>query len=232
VIHAQALSDVDQCERDPHLAEASNVTTTANVVQAARAVGAWLLSVSTDYVFDGAVGRPYDERDATNPVSVYGKSKLEGERVALGYPRSVVVRPSTLFGPGRMNFCDRVVTAANAGQPVPAFVDQVTSPTYTMDLAEALVQFAQRLLVCGGPDDLPSRIFHMANAGRCSRLEFAHRIVDLLGQPRDLVQAVRLADERRAAPRPAFSALTSRYLTEVIGRTLRPWDEALEAYLQ
>ncbi|MBI4342971.1 MAG: dTDP-4-dehydrorhamnose reductase [Candidatus Omnitrophica bacterium] len=249
VIHSQAMSDVDQCERDPGLARAMNAKTTANLVRALGGAPAVLLYVSTDYVFDGEKGQPYNEQDAPRPISVYGQSKLEGEREALRHPRAVVVRPSTLFGPGRMNFCDAIVRALQEGRTIEAFVDQTTSPTYTEDLAEMMKELIV-VLTQSGPAPTPnsvtgatsqatrlvwgraSRIVHMSNAGGASRVAFAHRIADLLGRSREAVRPIRMADQRRPAKRPAYSALTSAELVPLTGRMMRPWDDALHAYLR
>ena len=228
VIHTQALSDVDRCEQDPELARTMNVASTEHLAGALRETGALLVYLSTDYVFDGMKSAPYDEADAPRPLSVYGRSKLDGERVALGYGRGVVVRPSTLFGPGRMNFCDHVALQLRAGQPVEAFRDQVTSPTYTRDLAEALGDLVQAGSGAAGS----SRIVHIVNSGHCSREAFAYRVADLLGCPRDPIRVIGRAQQRRPAARPAYTALTSKYLNLAIGRTLRSWDDALQAYLR
>ncbi|MBI1992613.1 MAG: dTDP-4-dehydrorhamnose reductase [Candidatus Omnitrophica bacterium] len=230
VIHAQALSDVDRCEQEPALANAMNAETVANLAQALDATRSTLVHLSTDYVFDGAKGSPYDELDAPHPISVYGRSKLEGERMALSYAASVVIRPSTLFGPGRMNFCDHVVARVKAGRTVEAFIDQVTSPTYTEDLAEGIGQLLG-VIDRASITALPSRILHLANDGSCSRYEFAQRIAELLGASRAQIRAIRMAEQGRPAPRPPFSGLTTRYVPRLIGRRLRPWDEAFQAYL-
>ena len=236
VIHTQALSDVDRCELEPEAARAQNVDATANLLQAlsrAQAPGggdrALLVYVSTDYVFDGAKGTPYDEEDEPRPISVYGRSKREAEQLALGYPRGVVVRPSTLFGPGRANFCDTIVARLRAGEPVEAFSDQVTSPTYTVDLAEGLEALCAALGGAGTPP--PARVVHVANAGGASRVAFAQRIAALIGGSPDLVRPIPMAAQGRPAARPAYSALTTIHLARLIGRRLRPWDDALHAYL-
>lgn len=230
VIHTQALSDVDQCEREPRSAEALNIETTRHVIKALDGTGAILLSLSTDYVFDGLKGSPYHEDDPPHPISVYGQSKLDAERVSLGYARAVVIRPSTLFGSGRMNFCDHIVSRLTAGQPVEVFRDQVTSPTYTDDAAEAIAELLA-VMRPAAVDGLPSRVLHVTNEGGCSRLEFAERVADLLGCSRQHLRAIDMAEQRRPARRPPSSVLTTRYLPELIGRRLRPWDEALRAYL-
>jgi len=229
VIHAQAQSDVDRCEREPAMAEAQNIETTTHLIEALCPTMAYFVYISTDYVFDGTKGSPYDETDSPHPISVYGTTKLEGERLALQYARGIVVRPSTLFGEGRMNFCDHIIAKLREGQAVEAFSDQMTSPTFTEDLADGLGALLETLRQRSAPSQ---RVLHMANAGGCSRVEFAHRIADSLGYPRTGIRAIQMVEQHRPASRPACSALTTRYLSHVIGRTLRPWEEALQAYLR
>lgn len=238
VIHAQALSDVDRCELDPAAARAHNVDATAHLIEALRREqgtcrggrGSLLVHMSTDYVFEGRKQAPYTEADEPRPISVYGRVKLEGERLALGYPGAVVVRTSTLFGPGRMNFCDHIVSRVSAGETVEAFVDQVTSPTYTEDVAAGLEELCAAIADSGEAER--PRVVHLANVGACSRVAFAERVADLVGRPRDLIRKIPMAAQRRPAQRPAYSALTTTQLPLIIGRTLRPWDDALHAYLQ
>jgi len=230
VIHTQALSDVDRCELEPILAESLNVTAIRNLLQALTGSRAVVLYVSTDYVFDGTKGAPYDERDEPRPISAYGRSKLAGERVVLGVPRTIVARTSTLFGAGRMNFCDHIVGRLTAGEPVEAFADQVTSPTYSDDLADGLARLGTAAMESW--HDRGPRVFHVANAGGCSRVDFATRVAELLRAPRTLIRRISMAQQRRPAQRPAYSALTTVHLTQVIGRVLRPWDDALAAYLR
>ena len=226
VIHTQALSDVDRCEQEPALARRMNVEATANLVRALEGLPALLVYVSTDYVFDGRQQTPYVEASAPNPLSVYARSKLEGEQIALQRRGAVVVRPSTLFGPARINFCDAVVQAARERRTIEVFADQTTSPTYTEDCAEAIEALARLPMA-----ERASRIYHVANAGACPRVTFAHRILELLGAPRDVARPVRMADQHRPAPRPAYSALGTTELPQAIGRRLRSWDDALQAYL-
>lgn len=230
VAHTQALSDVDRCEQEPLLARAMNAQAISHVVEALKGSEAILIYVSSDYVFDGSKGSAYDEEDAPNPINTYGRSKCTGEEVALSYPNAFVIRTSTLFGEGRMNFCDQAASCLMKGESVEAFRDQTTSPTYTKDLAEG-IRDVLLFLKNAVPGLVPSRVLHIANQGGCTRLEFAYRIADLLGKPRSLIRAIAVADQKRQALRPAYSALTSRYLAHCIGRRLRPWEEALEDYL-
>ena len=229
MIHTQAMSDVDRCEREPQAARAMNVQATAHLVRALRGTPARLFYVSSDYVFDGAKGAPYDERDAPHPISVYGQSKLEGEVEALRHPAAVILRPSTLFGSGRMNFCDAIVGAAREGRTIEAFLDQTTSPTYTEDMAAMIRELIQAL---AGSRTPVTRVVHITNAGSCTRVAFAHRVLDLLGRSRDLVRPIRMAQQQRPAKRPAYSALTTVALTPLTGRSMRSWDDALHAYLR
>ena len=239
VIHAQALSDVDRCEEDPQAAWAQNVTTTVHLVDALTGLAATptsgarpplLVFVSTDYVFDGTKGSPYDEHEATHPLNAYGRAKLEGERAAQRYPRAVVARTSTLFGRGRANFCDHLIERLTAGEPVDAFSDQVTSPTFTDDVAAALEALSRTLWDTW--HDRAPRVYHLANEGGCSRLAFAQRVAQRLRCERSLIRPIRMADQRRPAPRPAYSALRSRTISPALRRMLRPWDEALDEYLR
>lgn len=230
VLHAQAMSDVDRCEQEPQDAERLNVWALEHVCRAVQGTGALLVALSTDYVFDGEQGRPYDEEDVPRPLSVYGRTKLAGEAVALGYAGGYVARVSTLYGPGRRNFCDAIVESAQRGEPIEAFADQATSPTYTEDAADALEALAGALAARRN-ERLP-RVYHVTNAGGCRRVEFAQRILERLGRPASLLRAVRMSDAGRSAPRPRYSMLTSRNLPALIGRALRPWDNALDAYLQ
>jgi len=229
VIHAQALSNVDACEHDPETAYLQNVQPVKYLCRALQDTPAWLLLVSTDYVFDGRKQAPYTEADAPNPLSVYGRTKLAAEEQALRYPRARVVRPSTLFGVGRMNFCQAVAMALSQGQSILALRDQTTSPTYTQDLAEgieAVIQAIRR-----APDASAPRIYHITNAGACTRVEFATHIAAQLGYSPSLIRPVTRQELGFDAPRPAWSALVSDHFTSLTRRTIRPWYDAVNEYL-
>ena len=230
VVHAQALSNVDQCETEPAQAYRMNAQAPELLCRACAPREIPVVALSTDYVFNGDKGAPYDEHDEPRPINVYGLSKLDGERAVARYPRGYVVRPSTLYGPARKNFCNTIVDQAQQGRPIQAFLDQTTSPTYTADLAEALHAML-RALSAGGGRDVP-RVLHLANGGGCRRTEFAARALQLLNQPLSLMQPIGMAQQARPAVRPSYSVLTSRYAAQVRGARLRSWDAALEAYLR
>ncbi len=224
------MSDVDRCELAPDEAWRQNVAATESVRRASESQRAWLVSLSSDYVFDGLKGQPYDELDELRPLSVYGRTKVESERIVRGYERGAVVRVSTLYGAGRTNFCDVAVERLRAGQAVEAFTDQATSPTFTDDVAMAIERLINAIVQQGR---VPSpSVFHIANAGGCRRIDLVGRIARLIGADPALIRPIRMDAQRRPARRPACTILMSRFIHALTGSTLRPWERALEAYLR
>lgn len=203
VVHAGAWTNVDGCETDQDHAYAVNALGTRNVAEAARLVGARVCYVSTDYVFDGTANRPYVEWDATNPVSVYGRSKLAGEAV-LG-PADTVVRTSWVCGRHGRNFVKTILARAATGQPLTVVDDQHGCPTFTEDLA-ALIR---RLVVARLPG-----VFHATNQGPTTWYQFARDAVEAAGMDPSLVSPITTADFQpaRPAPRPAYSVLDNAAL--------------------
>jgi dTDP-4-dehydrorhamnose reductase len=210
VLHAAAWTDVDGAEGDPAGAELVNVGGTRNVV----AQGAPVVYYSTDYVFDGSKREPYVESDATGPLSVYGRTKLEGEEeVREGW----IVRSSWLFGPTGTNFVRTMLRLAGERDEVSVVADQLGSPTYVGHLAEA----TRELL------ELPGGIWHVAAEGECTWAEFARAIFEEAGFD-CRVREITTDELGRPAPRPAYSVLRS-------GREGAPrlphWREGLRACL-
>ncbi len=223
VVHLAAWTDVDGCEGDPARAECVNAAAAGLVAEACAAAGARLLYVSTDYVFDGAGDQPHDEDDAVAPLSVYGASKLGGERrVAAAGGEHWIVRCQSIYGRGKKSFADAILARAAAGEPLRVVTDQVVCPTYAPDLADALVAILRRA---------PLGVYHAANSGWCSWFEFARAVLDESGRRDVVIAAITAADLRRPAPRPANSRFTCDRLAEATGLRLRPWREALVAYL-
>ena len=206
VVHAAAWTDVDGCEADPDRAWLVNALASRHVAEAAAAVGAHLVYVSTDYVFDGSSPRPYTEWDAPAPISVYGRSKLAGEREALSVaPGAAVVRTSWLCGAHGRNMLKTVLRLA-AGQGVLRFVDdQRGCPTFTEDLAGALY----RLGVGRRPG-----IFHVTNQGATTWYGFAREVVAAAGGDPGRVEPIATAqlEPPRPAGRPANSVLDNAAL--------------------
>ena len=223
VVHAAAWTDVDGCERDPERAVLVNGEGTRRVAEACRTVGAGLVYLSTDYVFDGRKGAPYVETDPVSPLSAYARSKVAGEEAVRAVaPRWAIVRTAWLFGVSGKNFVKAIVEKAAAGGPVRVVDDQVGSPTYARDLAEAIAQLVSRGL---------TGTYHVTNAGSCSWHEFARAILKEAGLGHVPVAPLTTAELGRPAPRPAFSVLANTAWAAAGLPPVRPWPEALAAML-
>lgn len=222
IVHCAAWTDVDGCERDPVRAQRDNVEATRNVGEAARRSGAALCYVSTDYVFDGSKPSAYVEDDAPGPINVYGRSKLDGEeQVRRLVPSSWIVRSSWLFGPGGRNFVRTLAELLQQREEVHVVSDQVGSPTFTQDLAQAL-----HALVATNAYG----VYHVTNAGSCSWHELA---VAIENQLHTGCQVLPCVSERfpRPAARPRNSVLANlRYDAAGLPQR-RHWQEALREYL-
>jgi dTDP-4-dehydrorhamnose reductase len=218
VIHAGALTAVEGCEGNPDLAYAVNAVGTRNVAEGARAVGAHLLYVSTDYVFDGTSDRPYREWDTPNPQSVYGASKRAGELECP--PGSTIVRTSWVCGAHGANMVKTALRLA-AGDGVLRFVDdQRGSPTFTSDLAAAIVTL--------GTDRRPG-VFHVTNSGATTWWGLVRATLEAAGGDPGRVEAIATADldPPLAAPRPANSVLDNMALRLGGLPPLPSWQDGL-----
>jgi dTDP-4-dehydrorhamnose reductase len=222
VVNCAAFTRVDDCETDPETAHEVNGRAVDNVVAAADRAGARLVHVSTDYVFDGEASEPYREDDPTEPRSVYGASKLDGERRALAYPGSLVVRTSWLFGPGGANFVATVIRLIDAGKlPLRVVADQVGCPTYAPFLAAALWQLAELRA---------SGVVHYRNREPVSWHGFATEIARLWDGSVE-VEPLTTDQFPRPARRPAYSVLDVGRWEEMAGRRVEPWGLGLVEYL-
>lgn len=216
VLHAAAMTDVDGCERDAATAHAVNALGTQAVAHGAADCGARLVAVSTDYVFDGERGG-YAESDATNPRSVYGSSKLEGERLALqALPGAVVARTSVVFGPHRRNFVTWLHGELAAGRPVRIVRDQRVNPTLSYDLAEQVLALMQAKA---------TGVFHTAGATSLSRLDMAHAVADHFGLRRDLITPITSDQLAWVAKRPMDATLNTAKVSRI--KPPMTFDEAL-----
>ncbi|MGV8840758.1 MAG: dTDP-4-dehydrorhamnose reductase [Bauldia sp.] len=225
VINASAFTAVDAAEADEAGALDVNARGAAILAAAAREAGAPIIHVSTDYVFDGNKHAPYLEDDATGPLTAYGRSKLAGEAtVALANPHHVIVRTSWLFGTSDRTFVASVLRLARDRERIEMVSDQLGSPTFAGDLAEALVAMAAEI---AGRDDYDWGIRHVAGA-HASRFEFAASVLDaaaLHGIRRPELVPTTLASFRAAAPRPLDTRLDSRFP----GSRTRSFREAVPA---
>jgi dTDP-4-dehydrorhamnose reductase len=223
VIHTAAFTAVDDCESHSELAFRVNAEGTRNVALACSQLRIPLLYLSTDYVFDGEKPEPYLETDQPNPLSVYGSSKLQGERNVLEVAeRFWIVRISWLFGPLGKNFVKAILKQAEGGRPLRVVDDQVGGPTYTMDLAAKLEEIVTRAAY---------GIYHVTNQGYCSWFEFAQEILRQAGLDQVPVSPIATSALDRPARRPKNSRLaTIRRGLSGTG-ALPSWQDALRRYL-
>jgi len=222
VIHAAAYTDVDGAEGEPVRAMAVNAEGTERVAKAAAAIGARLLYLSTDYVFDGRQGVPYRETDRPNPLNVYGRSKYEGEQRALAHcPNTLVIRTAWLYGAHGKNFVKTIMRLASEQPELRVVSDQRGSPTHAGDLASAIKQVLGTNL---------RGITHATGAGDCTWYEFAREIVSLMGAA-VRVQPISTAESKRTAQRPLYAVLSNRVLADA-GISQPHWKDALSRFVK
>jgi len=221
VVLAAAYTDVDGCESNPGVAFAVNRDGAVNVAKAAKDVGARLVFLSSDYVFDGKKTTPYETGDARNPQSVYGRTKGEAEIKLLELmPDCCIARTSWLFGTGGKCFPDTILKLAASRPALDVVNDQRGCPTFAVDLARAIMQLCRKNA---------TGIVHVTNAGDCTWFEFAKEIVQSAGLATTVrpVSSQRMA---RPAPRPTYSVL-SRARLQALGIEMPSWRDALQRYL-
>jgi len=223
VIHLAAFTRVDDCEADPDLAFRVNGLGSRNAALAAAALGAAVMAISTDYVFDGRATRPYREYDPVGPLSVYARSKWAGEQAVREVaPRHLIVRTSWLYGAGGANFVDSILRKARHGEPLVVVDDQRGAPTWTEDLAPALVRLAAsaQFGTC-----------HCTGSGDCTWHELAEHAIARAGFG-TAVGRISTAALARPAPRPAYSVLDNGWCEHAIGARMPHWKDAVERYLK
>ena len=228
VINTAAFHRVDECEDQAERAFQVNAIGALNVARFCAGADALCVYVSTDYVFDGDKGDPYTEDDTPRPINVYGTSKLAGEHlVRQAAPRWIVARVASLFGLAGAsgkggNFIETILRKGGSGEPLRVISDICMSPTYTADAARAL-ELIVRARETG--------VFHLTNHGECSWHEFATRVLNLAAVSAE-VTPVMSRDYLTRAHRPANSALGSVRLPHAARASLRPWRQALAAYMR
>jgi len=222
VIHAAAMTNVDACEQDPEAAFRINVLGTHHIALACEQSGAAMVHISTNEVFDGTLGRPYYEWDTPGPKSVYARSKAAAEfyvRTLLNH--FYIVRTAWLYARGGNNFVAKILAGADRFGALRVVTDEVSSPTYAPDLAQAIA----RLIPTGHYG-----IYHFVNSGSCSRYDWACEILKLAGRGHVPVEPITTEQWPRPAPPPLYAPLVN-FSGSALGITLRPWQEALQEYL-
>ena len=229
IINAAAYTQVDKAESEADLAMRINGDGAGNVAQAAVELGVPLLHLSTDYVFDGSLDRPYQEDDQTNPTSVYGRSKLAGEeQIRALHPRHVILRTAWVYSPYGANFVKTMLRLGADREEVSVVCDQLGNPTSALDIADALIEIAKRLsrdnseALCG--------TFHMSGQGEASWADMAQAIFDTSqtqGRKPVKVRRITTKDYPTPAKRPANSRLDNAKLNNAYSITLPHWRSSL-----
>ena len=226
VVNCAAVTNVDGCESDEEGAYRVNALGAENMAKAARACGAKIVHVSTDYVFPGTDPEPRCEDDSTGPISAYGRTKLAGEQlVQAACSRSFIVRTAWLYGYVGRNFAKTMMRLAREHGAISVVGDQYGNPTSANDLAHEILAIAATENY---------GVYHCTNEGTCSWFDFASAVVDGAGIPcekESLTSAEYKARFPRSADRPAYSSLRNKRLEDTIGNDMRPWRDALATYL-
>ena len=223
VVNAAAYTDVDGCEAKKDLAFSVNADAVRNIALGCKAIGARMIHLSTDYVFDGSSAIPYREEDPPAPLNVYGVSKLQGERnIREILENHLIIRTEWLYGRQGKNFVDTILRLAIQQEEIRVVNDQQGSPTFTRDLGWAIDWLLQEKTV---------GTIHVTNSGSCSWFEFARKI--LQGKQKNTVRIIPITSEElvRPAKRPANSVLDCSRFQQITGQKMRPWEEALKEYL-
>ncbi|MBQ9406229.1 MAG: dTDP-4-dehydrorhamnose reductase [Desulfovibrio sp.] len=223
VFNAVAWTAVDDAEDHPEEAGILNRTLPHSLARILSKSKTFLVHISTDFVFSGAGYTPHKEEDEPQPTSVYGRTKLEGEKAVLALipERSCIVRTAWLFGPGRKNFVDTIISACKHRDTIKVVHDQTGSPTYTLDLAHWCRVIAEKRA---------SGIWHAVNSGQASWCELACEAVSLAGAS-CRVEPIATSEWPQKAKRPVFSVLDNGKLAALIGKPPRPWTQALREYI-
>lgn len=238
IVNCAAYTNVDGCETEEVLASKVNGVGVGHLAKAAKEIDATLVHISTDYVFDGHKNAPYVEGDPIDPQSAYGRSKALGEKAILesGLAKYFIVRTSWLYGLGGGNFVETVIRLAQEREELRIVHDQLGTPTYTGDLAQAVFN------LLGLQNSQPSRqspygIYHFSNEGQCSWCEFAQEIVNLLREMGEKLKAekvtpIKTEEYPLPATRPAYSVFSKEKYKRVTASVVPVWQESLKKYLK
>lgn len=222
-INCCGYTDVDGCESNEEKAFKINNEGTRLLSEICLKEKIHLTHISTDYVFEGFKKSPYLEQDETCPLSVYGKSKLAGEgHVRNMGNKGLVIRTAWLYGKHKKNFVNVILNKLELGAPVKVITDMIGSPTYTMDLANMIIQLALAY---------KSGVFHVVNRGECSWYDFATKAAELMKYDLRLLIPIKSSELNRKAERPKYSVLATKRLEQTFSEPIRKWEDALYQYL-
>jgi dTDP-4-dehydrorhamnose reductase len=230
IVNCSAYTAVDRAEDEPEAAFRINAEGVRNLALLAREKGARLLHISTDYIFDGCKEGAYLEEDPPNPLGVYGRSKLQGEwHIREATDQHVILRTAWLYGPSGNNFVRTMLRLFREREEVRVVADQWGSPTFAVDLADAIAQILKR-------ETIPYGTYHYTNEGRTNWFEFASRIMESARRHRLIDREVRILQIRTdeyptKAHRPGNSCLSKEKIKRDLAISIRSWQEALDAFM-
>lgn len=227
IINCAAYTAVDRAEEEPEVADRINHLAVVSMAQIAKERGIGLIHISTDYVFDGRGYKPYREEDATAPTGVYGKTKLAGEQAILEIapPRSVIIRTAWVYSSFGNNFVKTMLRLGKERKSLGVIFDQVGTPTYARDLAEAILEMLPQI------DNEKPQIYHYTNEGVLSWYDFAREIMRMAKLPAK-VDPIETEAYPTPATRPHFSLLNKRRIKERFGLEIPYWKESLDNCLR
>ena len=228
IINCAAYTAVDKAEEDEKNAYKINVIGTENLKNSAQLRNIPFIHVSTDYVFDGKNFRPYTEDDPTNPQSIYGKTKLEGEKKALNYKKTIIVRTAWLYSTFGNNFVKTILRISEQNDKIKVVFDQVGSPTYAKDLAIALLEINRQILF---ENNSNFGVYHFANEGVCSWYDFAQQIIKF-SKKKCFVEPVKSEEFPRPATRPYYSVLDKTKIKTNFNLKIPYWVDSLNFCLE
>ena len=223
IVNCAAYNLVDKAEEDSQTAFLLNSDVPGNLAVIAHETGSHLIHISTDYVFDGMQFKPYTEEDNPNPVSVYGKSKFEGESKVMAFPRHSVIRTSWLYSEYGNNFVKTILRLGKEKNELKVISDQVGSPTYATDLAKAILSVISEKYISG--------IYHYSNEGVCSWFDFAHEIIEQSGIECDILP-IDGKDYPSKAKRPYYSLMSKNKIKSVFQLEIPHWKASLKTCIE
>jgi dTDP-4-dehydrorhamnose reductase len=231
LVNCAAQTNVDRCEKEPEEAHRLNSKAVATIADVCTRKKARCIHISTDYVFDGEKREPYTESDEAKPISIYGESKLGGERCLHAVSdRHLAVRVSWVFGPDRPSFVDQILQKALESDTVSAIEDKVAVPTYTLDAARLLYPLLEPASYDG--------VLHLCNTGSCTWKEYGQYALDCAAAAGLPLKARTVGGQKMAdlkafiARRPVYTAMSTAELQRTTGLTPRSWQEAVEEYIR
>ena len=224
VINCAAYTAVDKAETEPDKAELLNATAVKNLADACSKNNSYFIHISTDYVFDGLAHIPYKEDDSTSPTSIYGKTKVQGEQYALAYKQSIIIRTAWLYSSFGNNFVKTMFRLGSERNELGVVFDQVGTPTYAADLAEAIIQIIEKVIA--NPASFQGGVYHYSNEGVCSWYDFAKKIMQI-GNRTCNVYPIETKDYPTPAKRPYYSVLNKKKVKDIYHIHIPHWEDSL-----